>query len=223
MKTRTFTLILLVASAVFSLAGCGPSQPTVAPLPTATFTVLPAATLLPTATPTAVLLPGAVTQTPAPPEPSGGEVEIRIPFYIVAGDEAPPADIPECVNTIPFHMTGDGTRAMIEGEGRIDCHFVNTPQGQPTTYHVVFEFDGVLDGELLPPTADKPSGWLDAYLMLDGGIVQYWSNYPPEAPNPCPESNACPVPLESELIPLPFAYEEGSTITTPWTFILHLR
>jgi hypothetical protein len=60
---------------------------------------------------------------------------------------------------------------------------VNTSQGQPITYHVVFEFDGTLDGELLPPTADKPSGWLDAYLMLD----------------------------------------EGSTITTPWTFILHLR
>jgi hypothetical protein len=222
MKTRTLTLIILVASAVFPLVGCGPSQPTAAPQPTATSTVLPTAISLPTATPTMALLPGGVTQTPAPPGPSGGEVEIHVPYYITGEGEPPPDPLPECVTTIPFHMVKDGDRTMIEGEGRIDCHFVNTPQGQPITFHVILEFDAVLRGELLPPTSNNPTGWLDAYLTVDGTIVQYYANYPSAAVNPCPEGNPCRIP-NADIIPLPFAYEDGSTITTPWTFILHLR
>jgi hypothetical protein len=80
----------------------------------------------------------------------------------------------------------------------------------------------VLYGELLPPTSDHPSGWLDAYLTVDGAIMQYYSNYPPQAQNPCPEDEPCRVPA-ADVIPLPFGYEEGSTISEPWTFVLHLR
>jgi hypothetical protein len=235
MKTRVLILFILAASTLFPLGGCGSTQATTAPLPTATprltpiptsLTTAPPATLpdvIPqlTATPTATSLAGLVAPTPLP-EPTGGEVEIRIPFTIVAGGEAVPADIPDCTNAIPFAMTADGTRTMIDGEGRIDCHFVDTPSGQPITFHVILEYDAVLAGELLPPTPEQPSEWLDAYLTIDGAIVQFYSGYPPEAQNPCPEDNPCRT-AAFEVIPLPLAYKEGSTITEPWTFVLHLK
>lgn len=82
--------------------------------------------------------------------------------------------------------------------------------------------DGSFNGELLPPTRDYPNGWLDAYLTIDGTITQYYTDYPPEAYNPCPDSDPCRSPI-SEVIPLPFSYEEGSKITIPWRFILHLQ
>jgi hypothetical protein len=148
-------------------------------------------------------------------------VEIRIPFDIFSQGEQPQANLPDCINSIPFRLSRDGSRTMIEAEGEIDCHFVDTPQGQPITFHVILDFSGNLEGELLPATPDKPSGWLDAYLQVDGTIVQYYTGYPPQAVNPCPESDPCRAPA-SEVIPLPFDYEEGSTVTTPWTFILHL-
>jgi hypothetical protein len=217
---RAFALTLVLVL----LTGCGGAEvePTTAPEPpTSTLTVVPP-TPAATPTPTVALLPRGKEQTPTPPEPSGGEVEIRTPFDIFAEGEAAPADLPECVNTIPFRMIRDGSRTMIAGKGQIDCHFVDTPQGSPITNHVVLEFDGVLNGELLPATPDRPSGWLDAYLTVDGAIVQYYDGYPPQATNPCPESDPCRMPT-SEVIPLPFAHEEGSTVTTPWTFILHLR
>lgn len=189
--------------------------------PTAAIADTPEATPSPTATPTLALLPGAVTQTPTPtPGPTGGEVEIRIPFAIYA-PAAPPSDMPECVDAIPFRIKTDGLRTLIEGEGQIDCTFQDTPQGSPITYHVILDLDGMLNGELLPPTADRPSGWLDSYLALDGSIVQYYTGYPPQATNPCPESAPCRIP-SADIVPLPFEFEEGSTINVPWTFILHL-
>jgi len=210
------TLVLLL------VAACGGAQaePTSLPAtPTLTPTQTPSA---PTPTPTTALLPQGDEQTPTPAPPSGGEVEIRIPFDIFSQGEQPPAEMPECVNTIPFHTFSDGSRTMIEGEGQIDCHFVDTPQGQPITFHVILEFHGNLDGELLPATPDKPSGWLDAYLLVDGAVVQYYVGYPAQAVNPCPEGDPCRIPT-SDTIPLPFAYEDGSTVTTPWTFVLHLK
>jgi hypothetical protein len=174
----------------------------------------------PTPSPTRGLLPAADEQSATPPSVQG-EVEIRIPYWVGTGD-APPADVPECVTAIPFELTADGPRTMIEGEDSIQCEFENPTEGGPITIYVVLEFDGILSGELLPPTPDQPSGWLDAYLLLDGTIVQFYTGYPPEAINPCPESSPCRTPT-SDVIPLPFAYEEGSTVTTAWTFILHLR
>jgi hypothetical protein len=238
--------MFVLTLALLLLTGCGGAQvePTTTPVPPTTTpipipptpTPTPTTALLPhgneltptpippapTPTPTTALLPHGNELTPTPPEPSAGEVEIRIPFDIYSEGELPPTDVPECVNTIPFRMIRDGSRTMIEGEGQIDCHFVDTPQGSPIIFHVILKFDGVLNGELLPATSDKPSGWLDAYLALDGAIAQYYVGYPTEATNPCPESNPCRIP-SSDVIPLPFAYEDGSTITTPWIFILHLR
>jgi hypothetical protein len=237
--------MLILIQALLLLTGCGGAQlePAMTPVPIATtptpipLTPMPTATAAllphvngqtptpipptPTPTPTAALLPRGNEQTPTPPEPSAGEVEIRIPFDIYAEGELPPTDAPECVNTIPFRMIRDGSRTMIAGEGQIDCHFVDTPQGSPITFHLILEFDGALNGELLPATSDKPSGWLDAYLALDGASTQYYVGYPPEATNPCPESNPCRIP-SFEVIPVPLAYEDGSTVTTPWIFILHL-
>lgn len=210
--------------AVLLVSACGGAQvePTTPPeTPTATPTLVPP-TPAATPTPTPALLPHGDEQTPTPPPPREGEVEIRIPFDIFSQGEQPPAELPECINTIPFRTLSDGSRFMIEGEGQIDCHFVDTPQGGPITFHVILEFAGNLDGELLPPTPDKPSGWLDAYLLVDGTIIQYYTGYPPQAVNPCPEDDPCLAPA-SEVIPLPFTYEDGSTVTTPWTFILHLR
>jgi hypothetical protein len=208
---------------LFLVTACGGAQPgptTETKPPTATPEAVPP-TPAATPTPTTALLPQADEQTPTPPPPSGGEVEIRIPFDIFSQGEQPPADMPECIETIPFRMFQDGPRTMLEGEGQIDCTFVDTPQGSPITYHVILQMDAHLDGELLPPTTDKPSGWLDAYLLVDGATVQYYTGYPPEAVNPCPESSPCRTPA-SDTILLPFAYEDGSTLTTPWTFILRL-
>jgi len=212
------TLVLLLVT------GCGGVQvePTTLPEPPTTTPTPVPPTPAATPTPTAALLPHGDEQTPTPPRPSGGEVEIRIPFDIYSEGELPPAEMPECVNSIPFRIFRDGSRTMIEGEAQIDCHFVDTPQGSPITYHVILEFHGNLDGELLPATPDKPSGWLDAYLLVDGTTVQYYTGYPPQAVNPCPEGDPCRTPA-SDVISLPFAYEDGSTLTTPWTFILHLR
>jgi hypothetical protein len=219
-NTSQPTLILMLV--VFLLTGCGGSQvePAATPAPPTT-----APTPIPTTstpTPTATLLLRANEQTPTPPGPSAGEVEIRIPFDIYGEGERLSADVPKCVNTIPFRMIRDGARTMIEGGGRIDCHFVDTPQGAPIVFHVVLKFDGALNGELLPATSDKPSGWLDAYLALDGAVTQYYVGYPAGAPNPCPESNPCRIP-SADVIPIPLAYKEGSTVATPWIFILHLR
>jgi hypothetical protein len=219
-KTLQPTLILMLV--VLLLAGCGGSHidPTATPVPPTTApTPIPPTS---TPTPTATLLLRANEQTPTPPEPSKGEVEIRIPFDIYGEGERLSTDVPECVNTIPFRIIRDGARIMIEGEGQIDCHFVDTPQGSPIIFHVVLEFDGALNGELLPATSDKPSGWLDAYLALDGAITQYYAGYPAEATNPCPESNPCRI-TSSDVIPMPLAYQDGSTVTTPWIFILRLR
>jgi hypothetical protein len=211
------TLVLLLVTA----CGGAQAEPTTTPEPLRA-TATPAPPTPPaTPTPTTALLPQADEQTPTPPEPSGGEVEIRIPFDIFSQGEQPPAEIPECVTTIPFRTFKDGSRTMIEGQGQIDCTFVDTPQGSPITYHVILQIDAHLDGELLGATPDRPSGWLDAYLLVDGAIVQYYTGYPPEAVNPCPEGNPCRTPA-SDTIPLPFAYEDGSTVSTPWTFILHL-
>ena len=212
------TLVLLLVT------GCGGAQvePTTLPEPPTTTPTLVPPTPAATPSPTVAFLPHLDEQTPTPPPPCWGEVEIRTPFDIFSQGEQPPAEMPECVNTIPFRIFRDGSRTMIEGEGQIDCHFVDTPQGGPITFHVILEFDGGLNGELLPATSDKPAGWLDAYLLVDGTIEQYYTGYPPQAVNPCPESAPCRTPT-SDVIPLPFAYEDGSTVTTPWTFILHLR
>jgi hypothetical protein len=216
-QTCVWTMVLLL------LTACGGAQaePTTLPeSPSPTPKLVPS-TPAATPTPTTAVLPQADEQTPTPPPPSGGEVEIRIPFDIFSQGEQPPAEMPECLTTIPFRMFQDGSRTMLEGQGQIDCTFVDTPQGSPITYHVLLQFDAHLDGELLPKTPDRPSGWLDAYLLVDGAIVQYYTGYPPEAVNPCPEESPCRTPT-SDTIPLPFAYEDGSTVTTPWTFVLHL-
>ncbi len=146
-------------------------------------------------------------------------MEIRIPFHVVIEGEAPPADIPECEAVIPYNLISDGTRTMIEGEGDILCHFAD--EAVPLIFHVLLEFEALLIGELLPPSPSKTTGWLDAYLNIDGAITQYWVGYPSEAVNPCPENSPCRTPTK-DVIPLPFDYAEGSTIETPWIFVLHL-
>lgn len=192
-------------------------QESTAPEPTLS---QPASTLpapSPTPTPTPGLLLGANTVTPPPTVPTGGTLEVRIPNTINMQTE--------CVREIPFRLVTEGSRTMCRGEGRIDCTFEGKPLGgedQPIIYHVILEMDAEFDGELLPATPQRPNGWLDAYLSLDGSIIQYYTGYPPQATNPCPESSPCRVPT-TEVIPLPFDFEDGSTITTPWTFILHLR
>jgi hypothetical protein len=209
-----------------------PSRPASSPMPDLTATLPPPAVELapsepvpsppapsptPTPTPTPSQLLGPVTQTPTPLVPTGGYIEVRTPNTINMQTE--------CVSIIPFRLVQEGTRTMSRGEGRIDCFFEGKPLGgedAPIVYHVTLEFDAVLDGELLPATPDRPHGWLDAYLTLDGAIIQYWTGYPSQASNPCPQSSPCRIPT-SDVIPLPFAFEEGSTITTPWTFILHLE
>jgi hypothetical protein len=171
----------------------------------------------PTPTPTPGLLLGANTVTPPPTVPSEGYVQVRIPNTINMQTE--------CVREIPFDLVIEGSRTMCRGKGRIDCAFEGKPLGgedQPIVYHVILEIDAELDGELLQATPARPKGWLDTYLSLDGSIVQYYTGYPPQATNPCPESSPCRTP-STDVIPLPFDFEDGNTITTPWTFILHLR
>jgi hypothetical protein len=191
------------------------SAPTVDQVPTEPVTVQPAPSSTPT--PTSSLLLGTNTQTPEPAKPTGGTIEVRTPNTI--------NETTECVNFIPFRLESDDARTMCRGEGRIECVFEGKPiggEGSPVVYHVILEYDTVVNGELLPATPDRPEGWLDAYLTVDGTITQYYTDYPPQATNPCPESSPCRTPT-SDVIPLPFAFEEGSTISVPWAFILHLE
>jgi hypothetical protein len=172
--------------------------------------------LPPTATPTPANPPVGISATPTILEPDEGEVEVRI-INTINGQG-------ECTNHIPFQIYKQGERIMLEGEGRIDCTFEGKPLGgedSPIVYHVSLVFDASLDGERLPATPIQPTGWLDAHLFLDGAIVQYYTDYPPEAVNPCPPESPCETP-NMDTIPLPFEYKEGSTINTPHTFVLHL-
>jgi hypothetical protein len=213
MMLRLRVLILVILS--LELVACKTTSPNTAPSPPA---LQPEP--FPTPTPTkAVLLP---SEVPSRSEQSRGEVEIQVPFDIYSQGELPSTNIAKCINAIPFSIIKDESRTLIEGQGQIVCDFVDTPQGVPITYHVELAFDGMLNGELLPTTPTYPKGWLDSYLKLDGTITQYYTGYPKEATNPCPESEPCRTTI-SETIPLPFAYEEGSTITTPWIYILHLQ
>lgn len=212
MKLRL--LVLILGSVCLGLVACKNNSPITTPSPPV---VQPKPLLTPTPT-RALIFPG---EEPDQPESSEGAVVIHIPFVIYSQGEQSSTDVPECVNSIPFQIIKDESRILIEGQEPIDCHFVDTPQDTPITYHVVLGYDGTLNGELLPATPDKPSGWLDAFLLVDGVISQYYTNYPQEATNPCPEENPCMTKI-SEAIPLPFTYEEGSEITTPWTFLLHI-
>lgn len=159
----------------------------------------------------------------APLTTDGGEIEIRIPFDIYnPSAETPDNPAPECLHTLPFTINSQNDRLLVSGEGRIQCEFIDTPVDQPITYHIILDLDGSFDGELLPSTPDYPKGFLDAFLNIGGTITQFYSGYPPEATNPCPESDPCQSPAV-EVIPLPFHYEDGSQITVPWIFTLHLR
>jgi hypothetical protein len=172
--------------------------------------------LLDTSKPTATNTPVWIAKTPAMSAPDQGEVEVRI-INTINGQG-------ECNNLIPFRIYEQGERIMLEGDGRIDCTFEGKPLGgedSPIVYHVSLEFEAILEGERLPATPSRPSGWLDAFLLLDGTIVQYYTGYPPEAVNPCPLESPCETTTKDN-IPLPFEFKEGSTIETPHTFILHL-
>jgi hypothetical protein len=174
----------------------------------------------PTPTPTMmVIFPSEAPETTAPNQ---AEIEIRIPYSIFSQGERSSTDVLECKNTISFNIIEGEDRTLIEGKGPIECEFKFNPQGVPFTYHIELSYDGSLNGEMLPVSIDKPSGWLDAYLTVDGVLTQYYTDYPAEATNPCPESNPCSTPI-FDTIPLPFDYEDGNTITTPWTFTLRLQ
>lgn len=175
-----------------------------------------------TATPTnPQILPRPDEPTDTPSAPTTGEIELRIPFDIYSPSEVSSSSLPECVQYLPFRILSDGDRKLIEGKGRLECSFVDTPKGSPITYHVILTYDAIFNGELLPASPNKPSGWLDSFLTIDGEVAQFYVGYPPEAANPCPEENPCRTPV-SEVIPLPFDYRDESSISTPWTFILHL-
>lgn len=213
-----YHLIILVLLSLLVVA-CGSSSPPVT-------STLPASQTSPalssTSTPTPTVAVVFSTEEPITPEPIGGEIEIIIPFDIYSQYEAPSGDIPQCVSTIPFRFYNDGLLTMIEGKGPILCVFDDTPEGTPITFHITFDLQAELSGELLPASIEKPSGWLDAFLSLDGYFEQIHEGYPDDSINPCPATSPCQI-TAFEVIPLPFDYEEGSTITTPWTFILHLR
>lgn len=175
--------------------------------------------LLPTDTPTPAPLVKPTDKMPPPIE--NGELEIRIPFDIYNPRVETPDNPSECINTLPFTFRDQQDRRMAEGQGLIQCEFTDTPKDTPITYHVLLAFDARFSAELLPASPEYPHGWLDAYLNLQGTITQYYEGYPSEATNPCPQTDPCRTPA-SEVIPLPFPYQDGSQITTPWTFILHL-
>ena len=172
-----------------------------------------------TATPTRELILSADARTPTPGKATSGTLEVRVPYAIFS--TTPPEDMDECVNLVPFGVVKEGERTLIEGQGRIDCHFVSEPD-VPITFHVLLAMDATLSGELLAATASYPSGFLDAYVTLDGTSTQYYEGYPPEAQNPCPEADPCVSP-GGEVMPAPLDYSEGSTVEGPWTFVLHLR
>jgi len=219
-RFRVFTLLILS----MSLAACGSYTPEATLTPQApqvenTVTIEILSEMTPASTPTPPLVSG-VTEEPVSPT-TGGRIEVHIP-YLIATQDSPPIDVPECAAEVPFSITQEDGRNLLAGTQQIHCEFENPLEDSSITIYVVLEFESVLNGELLEPTPNKPSGWLDAYLVIDGTITQYYTGYPPEAVNPCPESSPCSTPT-SEVIPLPFAFEEGSTITTPWTFTLHLQ
>lgn len=173
----------------------------------------------PTATPTLAPLLEPIEGISPPIE--NGELEIRIPFDIYNPAVETPGNPAECITTLPFTWKDQQGRTMVEGQELIQCEFTDNPKDTPITYHVLLAFDAIFSGELLPATPEYPHGWLDSYLNLLGTVTQYYEGYPPEATNPCPQSDPCQTPA-AEVIPLPFPFQDGSQISTPWTFILHL-
>jgi hypothetical protein len=214
MESRYRTLIKNLMLSLIFVLGIAPAcatTPAVAP-------TQPASS--PTPTPTRmVIFPSEAPETTVPRQV---EIEIRIPYSIFSQGEASSTEVPECVNTIPINIIEQEERILVEGEGPIKCVFTFTPEGVPFTYHIELRYTGSLNGEMLPVSIDKPAGWLDAYLIVDGVLTQYYTDYPAEATNPCPQSNPCSTPI-FDTIPLPLDYEDGSTISTPWIFLLKLE
>jgi hypothetical protein len=58
-------------------------------------------------------------------------------------------------------------------------------------------------------------------VLADGAMVQYYINYSTRVANTCPESAPAAVQPPTSY-PCPLDYIDGSTVTTPWTFIVHL-
>lgn len=131
----------------------------------------------------------------------------------------------ECLAVIPFRILPQDGRTLIQGEGPIVCEFEGKPlggEGAPMVYHVRVDITASLEGELLPPVEGKPRGFLDAHLIVTGGnTIQYHEGYPPQVPNPCPQASPCTAPAEGSF-PLPFEWADGSTVPTPWRFVLRL-
>jgi len=199
-------------------------SPTATPTPTATS---PATSVpRPTATPTPVLIGGA-SATPKAPLPGDGWLEIRI---------VDPIDLdPICPAEIPFTVTKDGDRYMVDGGGPIDCEFIN-PQPLIGTHHHIYDLDTTLVGEVRTDIPDEPSGALHADLFLSGALTQIYTDIPPKVTQLCTEDHPCDVPPQSAPLMLVMPYVEGATLyltkegmvadlggaVPAWTIILHL-
>jgi hypothetical protein len=219
MAARLVTAVLLLA---ICCCACSPDA-----APTATPTVPTSNLVKPTPTFTTLPLPPQVeTATPEPVEFTGGEIELVVNFQVDEG-------IHECTSSFPFTQDHLQDPPRISGEGEVDCHFSEVLEGEggSVTHHTLLQYSGQVAGVLYPGTSDKPAGFLDCTLTLDGTMSEYFSDYPGGSFVPYTAAN----PFEisgADSIPLPFEWKEGSTvvITPPtagasanrWTFILHL-
>jgi len=113
--------------------------------------------------------------------PSGGSLEINIPFDLYASDENLSGTSPVCNVSVPFLIKRVDERIMVEGEKEINCEYVDTPQGSPITFmiKIVVSFD--LLGELLPATIDKPAVHCTDGFFLSRcmGIPHFSARYHP--------------------------------------------
>ncbi len=148
-------------------------SPTATPTPTATAPATSVArpTATATPTPTPVFIAGA-SATPEAQLPGDGWLEIRI---------VDPIDLdPICPAEIPFTVTKDGDRYMVDGGGPIDCEFIN-PQPLIGTHHHIYDLDTTLMGEVRIDIPDEPSAArCTQTCSWSGALTQIYTDIPPK-------------------------------------------
>jgi hypothetical protein len=239
MYRKNQTLVAIGVCMTFLLLGCG--QVTLVPTLTSV-DEKPSLTLTPTPdseepsialTPTSTLTPTVPLNPPDPGEPPDhGEIELFQRNFLEPGSEE------ECISRFPFVVIQETEPATIKGEGVIDCHFQATYCGEAcVTMHMIQQYDVTVAGEIVPDAGSGGTASLHVVLTLDGGVKEYFSDYPPEAIMIFTEDH--PFVIEGTgPLPLEFDYVDGATDTitrenpkpegeapsepVEWVFTLHL-
>jgi len=168
------------------------------------------------------------TETPTPPM-IGEPVEVFHPVTGLITLEFLDAETQlACTADFPFSLNWKAETAVIAGLGEINCPLTTQQCGEACiTYHIEYLYEGDLSGNV--NLAVDP-GQLQAELILDGSLTQYWTDIPPDSLVAFTEEH--PMVLETaDILTLVFDFEDGAVFkientnvagAPPWVFTLHL-